>query len=117
MTTNAKPQRKGLAANLMSGLATSLFNVPTGLAYAQLAGVNPVYGLCAGIVPVLVAALHRLVLMIGTLTSARPRRAEDEMLKRIGRILAIVVSVLVILLNIGGILGGWWVNGIAWTSR
>ncbi len=71
MTTNAKPQRKGLAANIMSGLATSLFNVPTGLAYAQLAGVNPVYGLYAGIVPVLVAALSTgTILMISTLTSA-----------------------------------------------
>jgi len=71
MTTEAKPQRTGQAANIMSGLATSLFNVPTGLAYAQLAGVNPVYGLYAGIVPVAVAALSTgAMLMISTLTSA-----------------------------------------------
>jgi sulfate permease, SulP family len=71
MTTDTQPQRTGPAANIMSGLATSLFNVPTGLAYAQLAGVNPVYGLYAGIVPVLVAALSTgTILMISTLTSA-----------------------------------------------
>ena len=34
------------------------------------------------------------------------------MLKRIGRILAILVSVLVILLSLGGILGAWWANSI-----
>lgn len=71
MTTESKAPRTGLAANIISGLATSLFNVPTGLAYAQLAGVNPVYGLYVGIVPVFVAALTTgTVLMISTLTSA-----------------------------------------------
>ena len=71
MTTESKPPRTGLAANIVSGLATSLFNVPSGLAYAQLAGVNPVYGLYAGIVSTLVAALSTgTVLMISTITSA-----------------------------------------------
>jgi SulP family sulfate permease len=71
MTTESKVPRTSLAANIMSGLATSLFNIPSGLAYAQLAGVNPVYGLYAGIVPVFVAALTTgTVLMISTLTSA-----------------------------------------------
>lgn len=64
-------QQKGLAANILSGLGTSLFIIPTGLAYAQLAGVNPIYGLYAGIVPVLVAALGTgTTLMISTLTSS-----------------------------------------------
>ena len=71
MSSGSEPKRTGLAANILSGLATSLFNVPTGLAYAQLAGVNPVYGLYAGIVPVAVAALSTgTMLMISTLTSA-----------------------------------------------
>ena len=34
------------------------------------------------------------------------------MLKRIGRILAILISVLVILLSVGGILSAWWANSI-----
>jgi SulP family sulfate permease len=71
MTTEAKTQRTGLTANILSGLATSLFNVPSGLAYAQLANVNPVYGLYAGIVSTLVAALSTgTILMISTITSA-----------------------------------------------
>ena len=67
MTTESKPPRTGLAANIVSGLATSLFNVPSGLAYTQLAGVNPVYGLYAGIVSTLVAALST-----GTVISRLP---------------------------------------------
>jgi SulP family sulfate permease len=71
MTAETNAPRAGLGANVLSGLATSLFNIPSGLAYAQLAGVNPVYGLYAGIVPVFVAALTTgTVLMISTLTSA-----------------------------------------------
>ncbi|MBE2220275.1 MAG: SulP family inorganic anion transporter [Anaerolineae bacterium] len=66
-----KKQQTGLVADAISGLATSLFIVPTGLAYAQLAGVNPIYGLYAGIVPVLVAAFGTgTTLMISTLTSS-----------------------------------------------
>lgn len=71
MATGANTKREGLTTNILSGLATSLFNIPSGLAYAQLAGVNPVYGLYAGIVPVFVASLTTgTVLMISTLTSA-----------------------------------------------
>ena len=45
--------------------------MPSGLAYAQLAGVNPIYGLYSGIVATLVAALSTgTVLMISTITSA-----------------------------------------------
>ncbi|MCA9874746.1 MAG: SulP family inorganic anion transporter [Anaerolineales bacterium] len=72
ITVSAGEQhQQGLVANILSGLATSLFIVPTGLAYAQLAGVNPIYGLYAGIVPVFVAALGTgTLLMISTLTSS-----------------------------------------------
>ncbi|GII98544.1 sodium-independent anion transporter [Sediminihabitans luteus] len=48
-----------------------MFSIPEGMAYAQLAGVDPVYGLYSGIVATLVAALTTgSVLMISTLTSA-----------------------------------------------
>lgn len=71
MRSEPAPRRQGPIADILSGLATSLFNVPTGLAYAQLANVNPVYGLYAGIVATLVAALTTgTVLMISTITSA-----------------------------------------------
>jgi SulP family sulfate permease len=63
--------RSGLVPNIISGLATGLFSIPEGMAYAQLAGVNPVYGLYSGIVAVIVSSLTTgTILMMSTLTSA-----------------------------------------------
>ncbi|KPK13095.1 MAG: hypothetical protein AMJ56_03570 [Anaerolineae bacterium SG8_19] len=57
--------------NIISGLATGLFSIPEGMAYAQLAGVNPVYGLYSGVVAVIVSSLSTgTILMMSTLTSA-----------------------------------------------
>ncbi len=71
MSNHTSPKNKGLAANIISGLATGLFSIPEGMAYAQLAGVNPVYGLYSGIVATMVASLTTgTILMISTLTSA-----------------------------------------------
>ena len=71
MTAEAKPARTGFVPNIISGLATGLFSIPEGMAYAQLAGVNPVYGLYSGIVAVIVASLTTgTILMMSTLTSA-----------------------------------------------
>ena len=71
MTTDPKPTRKGFVPNIISGLATGLFSIPEGMAYAQLAGVNPVYGLYSGIVAVIVSSLSTgTILMMSTLTSA-----------------------------------------------
>jgi SulP family sulfate permease len=70
------PASDGLAPRtippaLVAGLVTGLFSIPEGMAYAQLAGVNPLYGLYAGMAATLVAALTTgSVLMISTLTSA-----------------------------------------------
>lgn len=61
----------GIVPNIISGLATGLFSIPEGMAYAQLAGVNPVYGLYSGIVAVIVSSLTTgTILMMSTLTSA-----------------------------------------------
>jgi SulP family sulfate permease len=71
MTTESSPQRTGIVPNLISGLATGLFSIPEGMAYAQLAGVNPIYGLYSGIVAVIVSSLSTgTILMMSTLTSA-----------------------------------------------
>ena len=71
MSTDTKEPRAGLVPNIISGLATGLFSIPEGMAYAQLAGVNPVYGLYSGIVAVIVASLTTgTILMMSTLTSA-----------------------------------------------
>ncbi|WP_406059800.1 SulP family inorganic anion transporter [Streptomyces sp. NBC_01077] len=59
------------AADVGSGLVTGLFSIPEGMAYAALAGFNPVAGLYAGVVPAIVGSLTaRTVLMVTTLTSA-----------------------------------------------
>ena len=60
-----------IVPNIISGLATGLFSIPEGMAYAQLAGVNPIYGMYSGVVATMVASLSTgTVLMMSTLTSA-----------------------------------------------
>jgi SulP family sulfate permease len=66
-----RPNMKTLRSDLVSGFATGLFSIPEGMAYAQLAGVNPLYGMYSGIVPTILASLSTgTILMISTLTSA-----------------------------------------------
>jgi SulP family sulfate permease len=66
-----RPRRKNLKSDLTAGFSVGLFSIPEGMAYAQLAGVNPVYGLYSGMVATIVASMTtRTVLMISTLTSA-----------------------------------------------
>lgn len=66
-----KPDPKNLQSDVMSGFATGLFSIPEGMAYAKLAGVNPVYGLYSGMIATFVAAMTTgTILMISTLTSA-----------------------------------------------
>ena len=49
-----KPDSKNLKSDVVSGFATGLFSIPEGMAYAQLAGVNPLYGMYSGIVATIV---------------------------------------------------------------
>ncbi|MFE1317613.1 SulP family inorganic anion transporter [Kitasatospora phosalacinea] len=58
-------------SDVTSGLVTGLFSIPEGMAYASIAGFNPVAGLFSGVVPAIVGSLAaRTVLMVTTLTSA-----------------------------------------------
>ncbi|MFG2883515.1 SulP family inorganic anion transporter [Streptomyces sp. NPDC048297] len=58
-------------ADVGAGLVTGLFSIPEGMAYASIAGFNPIAGLYAGVVPAIVGSLTaRTVLMVTTLTSA-----------------------------------------------
>lgn len=60
-----------IGSGAVAGFATGLFSIPEGMAYAQLAGVDPLYGLYSGLVATFVAALTTgSVLMVSTLTSA-----------------------------------------------
>ncbi|MFQ5729653.1 MAG: SulP family inorganic anion transporter [Waddliaceae bacterium] len=62
---------KTILADLYSGFATAFFSIPEGMAYAKIAGVNPIYGLFSSIVPPIVASLSTsTVLMVSTVTSA-----------------------------------------------
>jgi sulfate permease, SulP family len=52
-----RPNRDILKADFSAGLAVALVLVPQSMAYAALAGLPPVYGLYASLLPVIVAAL------------------------------------------------------------
>ncbi len=73
MTTETKSKRSGFVPNIISGLATGLFSIPEGMAYAQLAGANPIYGMYSGIVATIVASLST-----GTILSADCRHCDCQ---------------------------------------
>jgi len=50
-------QRKDLRGDLSAGLTTAVMLVPQGMAYAMLAGLDPIIGLYASVVPVLLYAV------------------------------------------------------------
>ncbi|AHE97985.1 SulP family inorganic anion transporter [Thioalkalivibrio paradoxus] len=52
-----RPNQDTLKADLSAGIAVALVLVPQSMAYAQLAGLPPVYGLYASLLPVVLAAL------------------------------------------------------------
>ncbi len=53
-----KVNRQILRADLIAGLTVALVAIPQSLAYAQLAGVPPYYGLYASFLPVIIGALY-----------------------------------------------------------
>jgi sulfate permease, SulP family len=61
----AKVNRRTLKADLWAGLTGAVIVLPQGVAFAAIAGLPPVYGLYAAMVPVVIAALfgssHHLV--------------------------------------------------------
>ena len=58
-TSGSEKEKKagGFGSDVVSGFATGLFSIPEGMAYAQIAGVNPVYGLYSGMVATLTSVL------------------------------------------------------------
>ena len=55
-----------LKADLVAGLTVALVLVPQSMAYAQLAGLAPQYGLYASFLPVMIAALMGSSRQLGT---------------------------------------------------
>jgi SulP family sulfate permease len=66
------PERgQGRSGDLIGGFVAGLYSIPEGIGYASLAGIGPMLGIYAGMVPVAVAAATTgSVLMMSTLTSA-----------------------------------------------
>ncbi|WP_038050912.1 SulP family inorganic anion transporter [Thioalkalivibrio sp. ALJ1] len=52
-----RPTKQTLNADFIAGISVALVLIPQSMAYAQLAGLPPVYGLYASLLPVMVAAL------------------------------------------------------------
>ena len=52
-----RPTKQTLNADLIAGISVALVLIPQSMAYAQLAGLPPVHGLYASLLPVMVAAL------------------------------------------------------------
>lgn len=66
-----RPGRARSIGDVVGGFVAGLYSVPEGIGYASLAGLNPMLGIYAGMVPVAVAAMATgSVLMMSTLTSA-----------------------------------------------
>lgn len=100
-----------LRADLTAGITVGLVLVPQSLAYAQLAGLPPYYGLYAAFVPVIVAAAfgssHQLatgpVAMVSLLTGAvlAPLAAAgSEQFVALAILLALMVGVLQLLMGV-----------------
>ena len=71
MKLDLKFSRETIVPDLGSGLTVALISIPEGMAYAVIAGVDPVYGLYTGMVTTVVAALTGSTsLMVVTLTNA-----------------------------------------------
>lgn len=71
MNLNLRFNRETIGPDLGSGLTVALISIPEGMAYALVAGVDPVFGLYTGMVTTIVASLTGSTsLMIVTLTNA-----------------------------------------------
>lgn len=66
-----RSRRRVGIGDLVGGFVAGLYSVPEGIGYASVAGIGPMLGIYAGMVPVAVAAaVTGSVLMMSTLTSA-----------------------------------------------
>ena len=79
MTEKLKWSSKTFSADFSAGLTVALVSIPEGMAYALVAGVNPIYGLYTGIVTTIVASLTGSTsLLVVTLTNALALVAGDQ---------------------------------------
>ncbi len=66
MLNRLKIQPKNISSDLLAGLTAAVVNIPQGMAYALVAGIDPVFGLYSGIVPPIVGGIftHSSFMMI-----------------------------------------------------
>jgi SulP family sulfate permease len=65
------PDKRTAAGDLAGGLSVAMVSIPEGMAYALIAGVDPIYGLYAGMLTVIIGSLFSSTkLMVITLTNA-----------------------------------------------
>jgi len=80
MFSSLKWNRETSAADLGAGLTVALVSIPEGMAYAIVAGVNPIYGLYTGMVATIVASLTASTsLLVVTLTNAMALVAGEQL--------------------------------------
>jgi len=87
MFSSLKWNRETLAADLGAGLTVALVSIPEGMAYALVAGVNPIYGLYTGMVTTIVASLTASTsLLFVTLTNAMALLPPESTRPRLSRL-------------------------------
>jgi len=70
MRQRLRTRREDILADLLAGATNALSYVPQGMAYAVVAGVNPIYGLYTGVfVPVIGALVAGSSFMVVTVTN------------------------------------------------
>lgn len=78
--TTASLSLATLVPDMRAGLTVALVSIPEGMAYALVAGVNPIYGLYTGMVTTIVAsATGSTSRLIVTLTNALALVAGDTL--------------------------------------
>lgn len=106
---------KTIRGDLLAGLTVAIMVIPQGMAYAMLAGLPPVYGLYAALVPVMVypffgtsrqlsvgpVALVSIIVLEGLANMATPGSSEFIQLALITALLAGIIQVVLAVLRMG----------------
>ena len=106
---------KSVRGDLLAGLTVAIMVIPQGMAYAMLAGLPPVYGLYAALVPVMVypffgtsrqlsvgpVALVSIIVLEGLSKMATPGSAEFVQLALLTSLIAGVIQIVLSALRMG----------------
>ncbi|MBT8231621.1 MAG: sulfate permease [Saprospiraceae bacterium] len=118
MSTLVHPKKYStsfLTNDLMAGLTVAIMLIPQGMAYAMMAGLDPIYGLYAGLVPMLVypifgtskylsvgpVALVSILLLSGLQSLAEPGTSEFLSLALLTSFVAGVIQILLFMFRLG----------------